>query len=78
MKYNETVQIWLNNLLESTSKITLEELTAEEIRAEIEEVEGTISNERLWAYANSIHEENIAVLLEYFEVLNEMLVNKED
>ena len=74
---NETIQIWLNNLLETTGKATLKELTAEEIRAEIKEVEGTISNERLWAHANSIHEENIAVLLEYLNVLNEMLANKE-
>lgn len=75
---NETVKIWLEDLLESTGKITIEELTAEEIRTEIEEVEGTISNERLWAHADSIHEENIIVLLEYLEVLNEMLKSKED
>ena len=74
---NETIQIWLDALLESTGKATLEELTTEEIRAEIEDVEGTISNERLWAHADSIHEENIVVLLEYLEVLNEMLVDKE-
>jgi hypothetical protein len=74
---NETVQIWLDDLLETTGKATLEELTAEEIRAEIEEVQGTISNERLWAHADSIHEENIIVLLEYLDVLNEMLADKE-
>ena len=74
---NETIQIWLDNLLETTGKTILKELAAEEIRVEIEEVEGTISNERLWAHADSIHEENIAVLLEYLNVLNEMLVNKE-
>ena len=75
---NETVQIWLDDLLEITGKATLEELTAEEIRAEIEQVEGTISNERLWAHADSIHEGNIIVLLEYLDVLNEMLKSKED
>lgn len=74
---NETVQIWLDDLLESTGKETIAELTAEEISAEIESVQGTISNERLWAHANSIHEENIIVLLEYLEVLNEMLADKE-
>lgn len=74
---NETVKIWLDDFLETTGKATLKELTAEEIRAEIEEVEGTISNERLWAHADSIHEENIIVLLEYLEVLNEMLADKE-
>lgn len=77
MIYNETINIWLKDLLETTNKTTLEELTTEEIRAEIEEVEGTISNERLWAHVNSIHEENIAILMEYLKVLNEMLTNKE-
>ena len=65
---NETVKIWLEEL---------GNLTADEIRAEIEEVEGTIGNERLWAHADSIHEENIVVLLEYLGVLNEMLAEKE-
>ena len=75
---NETVKIWLDYLLEETGKATPEELTAEEIRAEIKEVEGTISNERLWARTDGIHEENIAILLEYIDVLNEMLADKED
>ena len=74
MKYNETVQIWLNNLLESTSKITLEELTAEEIRAEIEEVEGTISNERLWEKGSDgetavLHTQNVQNLVSYLSWL---------
>ena len=64
MIMNETIKIWLEELGNPT---------AEEIRAEIEEVEGTISNERLWAHENSIHEENIAILLEYLEILNKML-----
>lgn len=65
---NETVKIWLEQLGNPTT---------EEIRAEIEDVEGTISNERLWAHVDSIHEENIAVLLEYLKALNEMLAGKE-
>ena len=65
---NETVNIWLEQLGNPTT---------EEIRAEIEDVEGTISNERLWAHVDSIHEENIAVLLEYLKALNEMLAGKE-
>ena len=75
---NETVQIWLNDLLENTGIESIEQLTREEILAEMKEVEGTISNERLWAHTDSIHEENIIVLLEYIDVLNEMLANKED
>lgn len=77
MTDNVILNIWLDNLLEDAGKTTLSELTAEEIRAEIEEVEGTISNERLWAHVDSIHEENIAVLLEYLKLLNEILSDKE-
>lgn len=69
---NETVNIWLDDLLEATSKATLEELTAEEIRAEIEEVKGTIENEKIWG-----NKHNIMDLEDYLEVLNEMLTNKE-
>ena len=66
---NETVKIWLDDLLKSTGKSTTEQLTREEILAEIEEIRGTISNERLWARADPIHEENIVVLIEYLIVL---------
>ena len=69
---NPTINIWLDNLLKTTSKTTLDDLTEQEILVEIEDVEGTISNERLWAHVDSIHEENIAVLVEYLEVLNEL------
>lgn len=61
---NETVKIWLEKLGNPT---------AEEIKAEIEEVKGTIANEKLWAYADNIHYDNIAALEEYREVLEEML-----
>ena len=80
---NETVQIWLDDLLETTGKVTLEELTADEIRAEIEEVEGTISNERLWELGYdgeeplNPHTDNIMILMEYLDVLNGMLADKE-
>lgn len=69
---NPTINIWLDNLLKTTNKTTFDDLTEQEILVEIEDVEGTISNERLWAHADSIHEENIAVLVEYLEVLNEL------
>ena len=65
---NETVKVWLEKLGNPT---------VEEIKTEIEEVKGTISNEKLWALAEDIHYENIAVLEEYLEVLEEMLSDKE-
>lgn len=70
---NETVKIWLGKLGNPTK---------EKIKAEIEEVKGAISNERLWERGyngdDSLnpHTENIAVLSEYLKVLEEML-NKE-
>lgn len=72
---NETVKIWLEELGNPT---------AEEIKVEIEEVRGTISNEHLWELGYdgkeplNPHTENIEVLMEYLEVLEEMLRNKED
>ena len=71
---NETVKIWLEELGNPTK---------EDIKAEIEEVQGAISNEHLWELGYdgnepmNPHTENIMVLIEYLEVLEEML-NKEE
>ena len=83
MIYNETVQIWLDDLVERTGCDTVDQLTREEILAEVEEVRGTISNERIWELGYdeeepiNPHTENIMVLVEYLEVLDDMLKNKE-
>jgi hypothetical protein len=69
---NETVKIWVADLFEITGKVTFEELTAEEIRAEIEEVEGTIENEKVWG-----NKHNIMDLEDYLGILNETLASKE-
>ena len=67
---NETVKIWLEELGNPT---------VEEIKTEIEEVRGTISNEHLCELGYdgnehmNPHTENIMVLMEYIEVLEEML-----
>ena len=66
---NEIVKIWLEELDNSTK---------EEIKTEIEEVKGTISNEHLWELGYdgqepNPHTENIMVLMEYLEILEEML-----
>ena len=44
---NETIKIWLDMLLESKGKMFLEELTIDEIKAEIEENKGSIENFKL-------------------------------
>ena len=69
---NETVKIWLEELGNPTEG---------KIKAEIEEVKGTISNEHLCELGyneneqTNPHTENILVLTEYLEVLEEMLNN---
>ena len=70
---NETVKIWLDALLESTNKMHIEELTTEEIKAEIEETKGSIENFSIWGDKHSILD-----CEEYIEVLEEMLNNKEE
>lgn len=60
---NETVRIWFEELY----------------KKEIEEIEGTISNERLWELGYdgnepvNPHTENIELLTEYLEALKERL-----
>ena len=72
---NETVKIWVEELGNPKK---------EEIKAEIEEVKGTISNEHLCELGYdgdeplNPHTENIMALMEYLEVLEEMLNNKEE
>lgn len=65
---SETVKIWLNELSENGT----------DIQKEIEDVKGTISNERLFAKGSrdgeeaEMHFQNIAELEEYLECLEEM------
>lgn len=72
---NETVKIWLEELGNPT---------AEEIKAEIEEVRVAISNEHLWELGYdgeepyNPHTDNIIALMEYLEVLEDMLNDKEE
>ena len=60
---SETVRIWFEELY----------------KKEIEEIEGAISNERLWELGydgdepTNPHTENIAILMEYLELLKEKL-----
>ena len=65
---NETVKTWLDSLLEDKSKMFVEELTVEEIQAEIEETKGSIDNFRMWGDRHAIVD-----CEEYIEVLEELL-----
>ena len=65
---NETVKIWLDSLLEDKSKMFVEELTVEEIKAEIEETKGSIDNFKMWGDRHAIID-----CEEYIEVLAELL-----
>ena len=70
---NETVKIWLDALLETTNKMSVEEFTVEEIKAEIEEAKGSIKDFSILGDKHAIID-----CEEYIEVLKEMLNNKEE
>lgn len=65
---NETVKIWLDSLLEDKNKMFVEELTIEEIQAEIEETKGSMDNFRVWGDRHAIVD-----CEEYIEALEELL-----
>lgn len=74
---DEMIEIWLSALRGATGKHNMDELTAEEIRAEIEEVKCSIKNEEILIGVSEFAEGNIANFNAYLEILNEMLNNKE-
>ena len=71
----ETIEIWLDALLETTKKSSVDDLTVEEIQYEIDEVNGSIENEGIWASddEDDMHSENIKTMEAYLVVLNQML-----
>ena len=73
----ETIDIWIEQLLESTGKSNVNELTVEEIRVEIDDVEGTIRNEEIVIGISEFAEKNIEQYKAYLEVLEKMLKEKE-
>lgn len=74
---DELINIWLKERFLSKGKTSPEQLTAEEIQEEIEEMRGTISNERLWAQTDAIHWENVANLEAYISRLKKFLEEAE-
>lgn len=73
----ETIEIWIDSLLEATGKSNINELTTAEIRSEMEEVLGSIRNEEVLLGISEYAEDNIRQMVKYYEVLREMLNNKE-
>ena len=74
----ETINIWIEQLLEPTGKSNVDELTAEEIRVEIDDIKGTIRNEEIVLGISEFAEENIKQFEAYLEMLEKMLNNKEE
>lgn len=72
------VEYWIEQLLESTGKSNTNELTNEEIRKEIEEIKGTIRNEKILIGITDYAEENIKQFEVYIEKLEEMLSDKKN
>lgn len=81
---NEMIQSWIDQLLERTGHKSVEELTEMEISAEILDIEGTISNERLWEKgANTteqrlLHSGNIINLTTYLSYLEKLIEKPQD
>ena len=81
---NEMIQSWIDQLLERTAHKSVEELTEMEISAEILDIEGTISNERLWEKgANTteqrlLHSGNIINLTTYLGYLEKLIEKPQD
>lgn len=73
----EMIKFWLEQLLESTGKSNIDELTTEEILSEIEEVKDTIRNEEIVIGISEFAEKNIEQYKAYLKILKEMLNNKE-
>ena len=69
----EMINIWFGMLLRNCGKRFVNELSISEIKAEIEEIKGTIENEQLWALAEPIHEGNVSTLKMYLDKLYEIL-----
>jgi hypothetical protein len=65
---NETIKTWLDQLLEDKHKMHVEELTHEEIKAEIEETKGSMVNFKAWGDRHGVID-----CEEYIEVLEELL-----
>ena len=65
---NETAKIWLDDLLDDKDKMSVEELSAEEIKAEIEEARASISNFSAMGDRHAIID-----CEEYIEVLEALL-----
>jgi hypothetical protein len=74
----EMIGYWLEQLLDSFGKSNVDELTAEEISIEIDDIKGTISNESIVLGISEFAEKNIEQYEAYLEVLEEMLKNKEE
>ena len=74
---DEFVRSWIGELLERLDKDSLDEVTIEELRDEIEEMRGTISNESILIGVSEFAEENIEHFEAYIEYLEELIEEKE-
>ena len=69
----KVVKFWINEFIEENR----------DIDAEIDDIEGTIANERLWQIGSStkeeieMHQDNIEELKEYLDWLNERKAERE-
>lgn len=74
---DEMCSSWIGELLERLDKDSIEDLTIEDLRDEIEEMHGTIENESILIGVSEFAEENIKQFKAYIEYLEALIEEKE-
>jgi hypothetical protein len=75
---DEMCSSWIGQLLERLDKDSIEDLTIEDLRDEIEEMHGTIENESILIGVSGYAEENIEHFEAYIEYLEALIEEKEE
>ena len=75
---DEMCSSWIGQLLERLDKDSIEDLTIEDLRDEIEEIHGTIENESILIGVSEFAEENIKQFKAYIEYLEALIEEKEE
>lgn len=75
---SETIELWLGELRDKTGAKKNADIPKTALSEEIEEVSGTIDNEKIFKSGSDrrearLHEENIYTLMEYKEILSDLL-----
>ena len=70
---DETIEIWVDDMLEFYGVDSEEDLTIEQLKSEISDEEDTLKDERMWNIGN-----NVEVHETYLAYLQELLSKKQE